>query len=556
VPDLVLEGEVAGDRFGAALSTAGDVDNDGYADFVVGAPGQDSGGADAGRIYLFLGGDPPAGFAIRTWDGPVAGDHFGASVAGGFNFNQDAYGDFAAGAPDHNGIGTRAGLVRIYLGASTSGGITQPAALSFLGDAANWLLGYSLDRAGDVNQDGYGDLIAGAPQLFDANPGQAVVWLGQSSTSTPPSRIQLTGTLGAERFGFSVSSAGDLDDDGFGDVIVGAPAYSAAGLHKGAVYLFHGGDPMNPTFDWRAVGSVGGDSLGYAVDGGFDLDGDLVPDFAAGAPGANRPNSGSGEVRVFLGSADPDTNADLSLPPLAPNPSFTAGDRFGAAVAFGGSYNGDAYAELLAGAPQGNIISGETAGYVDVLAQTGTVVPVRVLSFQVRAVGAMVELTWELADPDGLFGVRVEADRNGGTTPLHEGWLPAASGGIVDRDPQPGRTLYRLLGRNRQGDVNELASLPFEGGSATLSLGMPRANPFRDRLQVPATFPGGEARVTVWDLQGRLVRVLMEASVPAGVRELEWDGRDGVGRPVPPGMYFLRIEAGGASAGQKVVRLP
>jgi hypothetical protein len=261
-------------------------------------------------------------------------------------------------------------------------------------------------------------------------------------------------------------------------------------------------------------------------------------------------------VRVFFGSADPDTLGDLVIPPLAPNPTFTAGDRFGAAVAFAGSYNADIYAELVAGAPQGNTAQGDISGYVDVIAQSGTVVPVRVLSFVVREAGEAVELSWRLAEPGDLFGVRVEAERDGILDPLHEGWLPAAeTGSVIDPSPR-GRTLYRLLGRDRRGDVKPLASVPFDGGLGRFSLGIPRGNPFRDRLQVPVSFPGGEARATVWDLQGRLVKVILDGTVPAGLRELEWDGRDAAGRPVPPGVYFLRVEAEGRSAGRKVVRLP
>ena len=144
---VVLEGETAGDEFGYAVASAGDVDNDGYDDFVIGAPGNDGSAFQAGRVYLFAGGASGVSF-VDSWDGDLSGARFGLSVAGGFDFDNDGYDDFAAGAPESNQGATRAGLVKIYLGGSNMS-ITQPTAYRLIGDQANWALGWSLDAAAE-----------------------------------------------------------------------------------------------------------------------------------------------------------------------------------------------------------------------------------------------------------------------------------------------------------------------------------------------------------------------------------------------------------------------
>jgi len=336
---------------------------------------------------------------------------------------------------------------------------------------------------------------------------------------------------------------------------VGAPDHDAAGADKGAIYVFRGGSSMNAVPDWKAVGAVGGDHLGTAVDGGFDLDGDGVGDLAAGAPGADALASNAGEVRIFFGRVNPGQDPDRILLPQAPVASFEANDRFGAAVRFAGSYNGDAHAELLVGAPDGNNQAGSEAGYVNLVPEPGTLVPVRVLSFAARAVPDGIEIRWELAETGDLAGIRLEAEAGGSVRALHPGWLPPEVRNLVDRAPAAGGA-YVLWGRNRDGGTVRLAETPVPGDRVLLRIGAPDRNPFRDRVGFRITVPPGTVEVAVWDARGRRVRRLEAALSGGGTRELVWDGRDDRGRDAPAGLYVVRARAGGAEASIKVVRLP
>jgi hypothetical protein len=555
-PVFVLEGEVGGDEFGFAVSTAGDVNGDGYDDYLVGAPSHDSAGLDAGRAYLFLGGAIPSGTPAKSWDGDVSGARFGAAVTGGFDFNGDGYGDFAVGAPWSNSGATRAGRVEIYLGSASPATITQPPNFGMNGDFANWGLGYSLDPAGDVNGDGFEDLVAGAPQLFDSNPGRALIWLGQGSTLSPPSRRILVGEVAADRFGFSVSGAGDGNGDGYDEVVVGAPGHDSQGTDKGAVYLFPGGLTADPNFDWKTVGGTGEDSLGYAVDGGFDLDGDGIPDLVAGAPGADDPSSSAGQVQLFYGSSRPSQVPDRIFTPSSPQPGFEADDRAGSAVRFIRSANGDAYDDLLIGAPAGNTDLGIPAGYVEIVPGAPKVTPVRLLDLSVERTLLGARIRWSLADANELSGLRVQSDHGGGWVSVHPGWLSPAEQEFEDRTPVGKAVVYRLQGLTRTGSLVTLGTRSLDGPGTAHPGVLARGNPFRSRLELAAILPVGPARVAVWDAQGRTIRTLWEGNGTGETRDLTWDGSDARGRTMPSGVYFVVLESASTRTATKVLRLP
>ena len=554
-PALVLEGETAGDEFGYAVATAGDVDNDGYDDFVIGAPGNDGSAFQAGRVYLFAGGASGISF-VDSWDGDLSGARFGASVAGGFDFDNDGYDDFAAGAPESNQGATRAGLVKIYLGGSNRN-ITQPTTYRLIGDQANWALGWSLDAAGDVDDDNYDDLIAGAPQPFDVNAGRAIIWFGQASSSATPSRLVLIGETGFDRFGYSVSGAGDRNQDGYDDVLVGAPGHDSQGIDKGAAYVFLGGFTMNAIIDWTTGGEVAGDSLGYAVDGGTDTDGDDVPDIVIGAPGADNPAGESGEVRLYYGSSHPSTLPDSVFIPVVPSLGYESDDRLGAAVALAGPIAGGTTSPILAGAPMGNNASGSLTGYVDLFTgRASPPVPVRLLRFDVRQTAAGAEMDWELEDAFLLSGLRLVTWRAGVETSLHSGWLDPGTRRFIDPNPPPGEMRYGLWGLDRSGGM---LLLGFTSPTSPKPVGPQLVlgnNPCRETLSLRATLPAGWGRVFVIDAEGRETRRLWEGQGTGETLELRWDGRDSRGREAAPGIYFVLLRGGPAVLTEKVIKLP
>ena len=452
--------------------------------------------------------------------------------------------------------------VKIYLGAATVEQISQPAALVFLGSQPNSQLGYALDPAGDLNGDGYDDLVAGAPETTSPlRPGFAEVWFGQASRSSAPAGLTFHGELGADRFGWDVSGAGDVNGDGYDDLLVGAPEHDASGTDRGAVYLFRGGSFMDTQYDWKAEGGTGGDRLGYAVDGGFDWSGDGVPDLAAGAPRADDPASNAGEVRIYFGGSTLDPDADRVLPPAAPVTSYEANDHFGSAVRFVGSFNGtgsadDARAELLVSAPEGNTSQSGTAGYVDFVTEPGTYTPVRVLSFEATAARTGVRIAWRLSDAGEVTGLRVDAVTEQKTRPVNPGWLPPQATDVVDEDAGWGSVEYRLVALQRDGETSTLATTVFPGERGILRVSPPDRNPFRGSVRFHVSAVGAVSAV-VCDVRGRVIRRLLDGVSPAAAGlDVVWDGADAAGTPAPAGLYFVRVESARQRAAFKLVRLP
>ena len=224
-----LTGEEQDRYFGEPVATAGDVNGDGYADVVIGAWGYAS---QTGRAYVYLGGASGlATPAATTLTGVAAGDHFGYSVAPAGDLNGDGYADVVIGARGDN---SNSGRVYVYLGGGA--GLEATAATALTG-AAGEQLGTSVAPAGDVNGDGFADLVVGAIG-YSSFTGRAYVYLGGAGNLGTTAATTWTGESTSSAFGASVATAGDVDGDGYADVVVGAQGYSS---YTGRVYVFLGG---------------------------------------------------------------------------------------------------------------------------------------------------------------------------------------------------------------------------------------------------------------------------------------------------------------------------
>ena len=220
--------------------------------------------------------------------------------------------------------------------------------LELLGADAGAAAGRAVAAAGDVDGDGVGDLIVGAPQTLTdgAATGTATVLSGRDGGVL----LLLHGLAEDDRFGAAVGGAGDINLDGNDDVIVGAFLEDSVVADAGAVRVFSGRDGhVLLTF----AGLESGAQFGRVVSGGGDVDGDGVPDVAIGAPADDSAGLNAGRVRVYSGAGGT-LLLDLS--------GEQAGDRFGSAVALAGDLDLDAHAELLVGArlrlrsgPPGNV---------------------------------------------------------------------------------------------------------------------------------------------------------------------------------------------------------
>jgi hypothetical protein len=280
-----LIGEHTDDAFGFSVWTAGDVDKDGRSDVMVGAPGSDALGDKSGRAYVFSGA---TGATLFTLTGQAAGDLLGTAVAGLPDLDGDGYPDLAVGA--RNAGPSQRGRVYIYSG-KTGNFVRQ-----FEPDASGGELGgFFVSSAGDVDKDGVPDIYAGdygdTPDDAGTTAGRAYVWSG----ATGALLYDLPAQTPAEGFGIGRGAAGDVDNDGYGDLVIGAYTNSSAAPQAGRTYLFSG---KTGVMLRTMTSSIEGEGSGYDAVGIGDVNGDGAIDFLITA--ATHPEKGANTGRTYV----------------------------------------------------------------------------------------------------------------------------------------------------------------------------------------------------------------------------------------------------------------
>ncbi len=266
------------DEFGWAVSGIGDVDLDGVPDLLVGSPTADQPSSNVGAVHLFSGA---TGTLLMKIVGPATGTRFGAAVAGLSDQDGDGVPEIAVGAP-HDPGHTQAGTVRAFSGATGA-----PWFVSAATDP-NHSFGFSIDRATDQDGDGADDVVAGTDPFLGTD-GYVRVLSGSSGAVIH----HMVGASGLGGFGRAVSDAGDVDADGFGDVLVGA-AGDLGGLGRVEARSGRTGGVL-ATF----TGTQPNQQLGGAVGGPIDVNQDGRLDALLGSPAASVHGSVVGKVVVF-----------------------------------------------------------------------------------------------------------------------------------------------------------------------------------------------------------------------------------------------------------------
>ena len=332
---FALTGLALDDHLGSAVSTVGDVNGDGFSDFAVTSPYADPNGVGTGSAYVIFGGTQPAlgvnvldgtnGFRL---DGFIPFERAGFSVSSAGDFNGDGFDDVFVGAPgdrndpwDPTDYANPAGAGRGYVVYGKAEAFAPAINLGNIDVAGDGFsitgidgfdldggvdyAGFSVSSAGDVDGDGFDDLILGAPFVDDGatvGVGEAYLIFGRAagfpgglglSTLTDDQGTQLLGGQRYDRAGYSVSSAGDVNGDGFADVAIGAPSDFPLTGRAGKTFVLFGQD-------FRGNGSVVGD----------ELDNDLVGDATANSLVGGQANdtlAGGGGADVLLGGQGDDT---------------------------------------------------------------------------------------------------------------------------------------------------------------------------------------------------------------------------------------------------------
>ncbi|MCP4571198.1 MAG: hypothetical protein GY838_02490 [bacterium] len=338
----------------AACGTAGDVNGDGYSDIIGGAPYYDGASSSCGLVSVWYGGpDRMAGSAAWVTESNQASAVYGYSVANAGDVNGDGFDDILVGAPYYDNGQSDEGAVFLYLGSHLG-----PAALPAWwaeSNQENSLFGYDVAGAGDVNGDGLMDLMAGAPEYetgsYDGE-GSAFVWhsvLGGGPYGNPANADWRCYSKQAGAWmGCSVAGAGDVNGDGYADVVVGAPLYDNGTANEGMIFVYHGSDDGlsgNPA--WTHDTNKEDCRYGWSVDTAGDVNGDGYSDVIVGAPYYDHPDDREGLAFIYTGSA----SGMSTGAPWWYGQGDQASAHFGFCVSTAGDVNADGYSDWIIGVP-------------------------------------------------------------------------------------------------------------------------------------------------------------------------------------------------------------
>ena len=581
IPDLVLP--VQGDptlsrAFGFWVSGGGDVNGDGYSDFAVSDP-YDLGWY--GAVYVYFGGralDGEPDLILHDPSGTTS--QFGPSVSLSSDFNGDGIADVVLGSPGWESSWEPCGgelpepcgeasFGRVYVYFGGPGLRDTPNLV--LGQPQPWrtdgvrshAFGSTVASAGDVNGDHVQDVLIAEPGEFGVPEswpyGRAILFLGSTSPDSVPDQFlnMLPGGFAGLQ---AISSAGDFNADGFGDIVVSGPLLydNGNGMRLGRPYVYFGSSPLKP--DHSNPDLTLGDTpdvVGAFVHGGRDLDGDGITDIMAGV---------GGRTFIYLGAAHPDGTQDMTIE------CGTARDE-GAPLA-AADWNGDGVADPIVGSGH-TTPDGPGAVYIF---DVSTPLPG-------RAFARGEHRTVSLARPGTLtlhFQPVGGSYENSAVDPSTLRLVSTGTGSVSEIAPIPGKTMLEqdsdrdgtpeLIASFRAEDVRQLFSslrgrqevdAAIEGrllsrrrfrAPVTLAVvgsGEPQdaraklsPNPLNPQGTLEFTIAApGLVNLRIYDVTGRCVRTIIQGETyPGGTHQVPIAARDDRGAALASGVYFYRLE--------------
>jgi hypothetical protein len=365
--DIVLTGESGSDKAGRVVTVAEDLNDDGSADLLVSAPSADPAGDASGTAYILFGGGTSGSLADAdvTFTGRTGYNYAGLGLASG-DLDGDGEGDVLIGAPGNDVGGANTGTIYILWGPVEPGAVTAASVGDYvMGQAEEDGVG-DVMKLVDVNADGMDDMIVGAPDNSEGgtDAGSVYVVLGPvtGALGLDDADLQYVGESASDNFGLSVANAGDVDGDGADDIIAGAAFDDTSGPDSGAAYVVTVGSsalggPVDEVAVVKLTGTDNEDQFGAHVDGNGDINDDGIDDFIVSAPFAGG-TSDTGKVYVFYGALDGTISAADAD---AWFEGDTLGDQLGNDIAFVGDVDGDGNDAILIGAANDDS-AGEDAG--------------------------------------------------------------------------------------------------------------------------------------------------------------------------------------------------
>jgi hypothetical protein len=345
-PDARLLNTTTDEWLGISNKIVGDVNGDGYEDFIVGQPNKTS--TNEGVAYLFAGGTDLTGVFSKSQalatitDSTATRDDLGYSVSGAGDMNGDKYDDVIIGAPGYGDYGK----AYVFLGGtSLAGNLDVSAAGQTISGSGTEALGAMVDGVGDVNSDGFDDIIL-------SGKGHAYIMYGKGALDSTRAASNADSVITSPDidFGKSVSAAGDVNGDGKADVMAGKPTVNA-----GVVYVFLGNQlsgPVNAADASTIISETSGndDKFGNTLTAAGDIDGDGKNDLLIGGDTAS-PGSDRGAAYVFLGknlaAALTDADADTTI-----RGNLTNVDLLSLGLSGWADFNNDGFDDIVLGAPQ------------------------------------------------------------------------------------------------------------------------------------------------------------------------------------------------------------